>query len=165
MGILISMIVFLGGLKLMSGGSKLLFISSILLTVGYGLMHSDHYGDAFREPASIEHFINFIYLTVGTFLLGIYLGIVRRVSDSPDNYKARRNATFKFLGFWSGLYALYSLGTTSILNQITDDHFFAFMLVKRYGGLVFVTLLILYFLGRRASRVNRSLAATTETKT
>lgn len=148
MGFIIGFIVFFGGFYVMSRAFKAIFLIVFLLFIGYGFIHSDQFGDGFRNEESIMGFFSIVSLVVGVFLLGVILGIVRHSSSSNEIYFIRRSAIFKFLAFWGVLYAAYVFVGEKIIYYFTGDKALSYFSMKLYGGKIFFALLVIFCIFR-----------------
>lgn len=148
MGFIIGFVIFFGGFYAMSRAFKALFLLVLLLFIGYGFIHSDYFGSGFRNEESVIVFFSIASLVVGVFLLGVVLGVVRHNSSTNEVYCIRRTAIFKFLAFWSVLYAVYFFLGEKIIYYFTDDKALSYFSMKMYGGKVFFALLVIFFLFR-----------------
>lgn len=156
MGWGIVLIFIIVALWAMSGPFAIMVLGAVGSSLAYAWSISEQVnGRGSMTGAQLQILFMLLPANIGLMALGITCGVLRRFSDSPEAYIARRNRLYKFLVKWGAIYAVYYLTVKTIAIRFGIDDGLVWFALRSYGVYGFAVLLAIYYLlkPKRAKRI------------
>ncbi|WP_300750145.1 hypothetical protein [Janthinobacterium sp.] len=152
MMVAIGLLLVLGGLYIMSTAFRTLFLLVLASSIYYGYSVSYLSSGIGPDIAEVRSLLTLYSINMGLFVLAAYLGFQLSLSKSPEDYRARRFSTFKFLLKWGGLYLIFSFIVQRIIDKVVGEDGIGFFAMRAFSPYFAIFFLILVFVLPRLYR-------------
>jgi len=155
MGLFLVLIAIVVGLYLMPRTSVILLSTLFLgsLYYWYSISGAIHGGGG-PTMGELKLAMTLWGANIGSFVLALILGILKKVSTQEADYVRRKKNLFVFLAKWGAIYTIYSFAGGKLIDwimggEVMGDEGVGWLFMRAWGIYGFIAILLLWLIFRR----------------